>query len=67
MFILGRVHVRLMPKLRCADYGFECDFISEGDNDKVLHEFAKHTNDEHGIEYSNEVLMQFIMRKQDSD
>jgi len=53
-----------MPKLRCADYGFECDFESEGETQKIIEEFGRHTEEEHGIEYSAEVLMQFILRKQ---
>ena len=53
-----------MPKLVCRDYGFDCDFVAEGtDIVKVLSEFGKHSVDEHGIEYSKEALMQFIIRK----
>jgi len=52
-----------MIKLTCKDYGFECEFVSEGEVEKVLNEFGKHTLDEHGIEYSKEALMQFILRK----
>jgi len=53
-----------MVKLQCKDYGFECDFFVEGDNTvKVIEDFGKHTEDEHGIEYSKESLMQIIMRK----
>ena len=52
-----------MAKLQCLDYGFECDFISEGDIEQVLEEFGKHTDEVHGIDYSKEVLMQIILRK----
>ncbi len=53
-----------MPRLRCSDYGFKCNFIAEGSEaSKVLEEFGKHTLEEHGIEYSKEVLMQFIIRQ----
>jgi len=53
-----------MPKLICRDYGFECDFIAEADDiAKVIVEYGKHSSDEHGIEYSKEALMQFILRK----
>lgn len=52
-----------MIKLTCRDYGFECEFVSEGEVEKVLDEFGEHTLNEHGIEYSKEVLMQFILRK----
>ena len=52
-----------MAKLRCSDYGFECDFQAEGEMEVVIQEFGKHTSEEHGIEYSKEALMQFILRK----
>jgi len=54
-----------MVKLTCRDYGFDCDFMAEGDDIvKVIEEYGKHSCDEHGIEYSEEVLMRFILRKQ---
>lgn len=52
-----------MARLRCSDYGFECDFISEGEVEAVIEEFGKHTDEEHGIDYSKEALMQFILRQ----
>jgi len=52
-----------MTKLRCRDYGFECNFEADGDIPQVIEDFGKHTLDEHGIEYSREALMQFIIRK----
>ncbi|QLH02591.1 DUF1059 domain-containing protein [Nitrosopumilus cobalaminigenes] len=52
-----------MVKLKCNDYGFECDFVVEGEVEKVLDDFGKHTDEEHGIDYSKESLMQFILRK----
>ena len=52
-----------MARLRCSDYGFECDFVSEGEMEAVIEEFAKHTDEEHGIDYSKEALMQFILRQ----
>jgi predicted small metal-binding protein len=54
-----------MAKLRCSDYGYECDFISEGEMEEVIQEFGKHTEEEHGIDYSKEALMQFILRQKD--
>ena len=54
----------MMSRLACRDYGFECDFIAEGDDiAKVIVEYSKHSAEEHGIEYSKEALMQFILRK----
>ena len=55
----------IMVKFSRRDYGFDCDFFAEGDDAvKVIEEYGKHSCDEHGIEYSKEVLMQFILRKQ---
>ena len=56
-----------MAKLCCVDYGFECDFAAESpDASAMIEQFAKHTSDEHGIEYSKEALMQFMLRKYNS-
>ncbi|MCH8975284.1 MAG: DUF1059 domain-containing protein [Thaumarchaeota archaeon] len=52
-----------MAKLRCSDYGFECDFVVEGDTESVITQFGNHTNEEHGIDYSKEAIMQIILRK----
>ena len=53
-----------VAKLVCKNYGFECDFIAEGtDASEVIESFGKHTLEEHGIEYSKEALMQFIIRQ----
>ncbi len=54
-----------MARLRCSDYGYECDFISEGEMEEVIQEFGKHTEEEHGIDYSKEASMQFILRQKD--
>jgi predicted small metal-binding protein len=53
-----------MAKLTCNDYGFECDFVVEGEIETVIDNFRKHTDDEHGIDYSKEAVMQFLLRKQ---
>jgi predicted small metal-binding protein len=52
-----------MVKLSCKDYGFECDFETDGEVESVIEEFGNHTLEEHGIEYSKEAIMQFILRK----
>ena len=46
------------------DYGFECDFIAEGEIEEVIEGFRAHMDEEHGIDYSKEAIMQFILRKQ---
>lgn len=53
-----------MAQLSCKDYGFECDFVAQDDDiAKVIMSYSKHSAEEHGIEYSKEALMQFILRK----
>ena len=53
-----------MPKLKCIDYGFECDFEVDGEQEKVIEDFRTHTEEVHGIDYSKEAVMQFLLRKQ---
>ena len=50
-----------MSSLVCADYGYECDFEVKGDDSKVISEFRKHTLEEHGIDYSEEVLKRWVL------
>lgn len=52
-----------MSNLRCADYGFQCKIEAEGNIDSVVEEFGRHTEEEHGIDYPKEALMQFVIRK----
>jgi predicted small metal-binding protein len=52
-----------MTKLTCAYYGFECNYVAEGQVEQVIEKFRTHTDDEHGIDYSKESLMQFILRQ----
>lgn len=53
-----------MPTFTCSDYGFDCDFVIKEDSiEKVIEGFSRHSAEEHGIEYSKEALMQFIIRK----
>jgi predicted small metal-binding protein len=53
-----------MPELKCRDYGFECDFVASGEMEDVIENFRNHTDEEHGIDYSKEAVMQFLLRKQ---
>lgn len=54
----------LTIKFTCRDYGFDCDFVASGnDVGKIIEEYNTHSTEEHGIEYSKEALMQFIIRK----
>ena len=50
-----------MAKLVCADYGYDCEFIVEGESDQVAEKFRIHTEQVHGIEYSKETLTKFML------
>ena len=51
-----------MVKISCVTYGFDCMFEASGHDSEVIQKYQKHSNDEHGIEYSEEVLTQFLLR-----
>jgi len=53
-----------MPKLMCRDYGFDCDFVTEGETEKVIEDFRTHMEEVHGIDYSVEAVKHFLARKQ---
>jgi predicted small metal-binding protein len=53
-----------MPKLMCRDYGFDCDFVAEGETEKVIEDFRTHMEEVHGIDYSVEAVKHFLARKQ---
>ena len=61
--LLMNVQKHWLVKLTCSDYGFECNFVSEGEIEQVLDEFRQHSENEHGIDYPKEALMQIILRK----
>lgn len=51
-------------KLECKDYGFECDFAVKGQkNLTTLEQLRKHFEEEHGIDYSSEFLIQMVINK----
>lgn len=54
----------LALKLTCSDYGFDCDFVAETDEiSQMVDSFGRHMEEEHGIEYQKEALIQIILRK----
>lgn len=53
----------VLAKLTCSNYGYDCDFVAEGEIEQVIEKFKDHTENEHGIDYSKEALMHFILRK----
>ena len=51
-------------ELVCKDYGYDCDFVATGeDGEYVMREFGKHTDDKHGLWYSEESLKQLFQNK----
>ncbi len=53
-----------MAELKARDYGFDDDFAVSGEVEEVIEKFRVHMEEEHGIDYSKEAVMQFILRKQ---
>ncbi len=52
---------KLLSKLDCKNYGFDCNFITTGEDiGKIIKEFREHTIQEHYIDYPEGVLMKFI-------
>ncbi len=51
-------------KLRCDEYGFECDFSLEGEtNIGLLEKLRTHFEEEHGIEYPIDAVIQMIVNR----
>jgi predicted small metal-binding protein len=51
-------------KLRCQDYGFECDFVLDGKkNVALLEKLRVHFEEEHGIDYTREAITQMIVNR----
>lgn len=51
-------------KLRCEEYGFECDFSLEGEKSlELLEKLRVHFEEEHGIEYPMDAIIQMIVNR----
>ena len=51
-------------KLRCIDYGFECEFmLDEEKSITQLEKLRDHFEEEHGIDYTIEAVTQMITNK----
>ena len=54
----------MMIKLACKEYGFECEYVVEGECDtKLIEQLRSHFDAEHGIDYSSEFIIQMVMNK----
>ena len=52
-----------LADLRCDDYGFDCNYSTKGNVEKVVFEYWNHMKKEHGIEYDVETIGNTIKRK----
>ena len=52
-----------MTHLKGSDYGFECDFMVDGDSDYIAHQFGQHADEIRGIDYHIVAINQIIGRK----
>ena len=51
-------------KLRCEDYGFECEFeINEEKSVALIKKLRDHFEEEHGIDYTMEAVTQMITNR----
>ncbi|MDH3204558.1 MAG: DUF1059 domain-containing protein [Nitrosopumilus sp.] len=51
-------------KLRCDDYGFECEFVlDEAKTVGTIKKLRDHFEDEHGIDYTVEAVTQMITNR----
>ncbi len=54
----------MMIKLACKEYGFECEYVVEGECDtKLIEQLRSHFDAEHGIDYSSEFVIQMVLNK----
>jgi len=58
------VSILMTLKLRCDEYGFECDFTLEGKKSlELLEKLRAHFDEEHGIEYPIDAVIQMIVNR----
>ncbi len=51
-------------KLRCGDYGFECEFVLDEEKTiGLIEKLRTHFEEEHGIDYTKEVVTQMITNR----
>jgi predicted small metal-binding protein len=51
-------------KIECRDYGFECKFVLEGRKSiSLIKKLREHFDSEHGIDYSEEAIIQMLVNQ----
>jgi predicted small metal-binding protein len=49
-------------KIECQDYGFDCKFVLEGRKSiSLIKKLREHFDSEHGIDYSEEAIIQMLV------
>ena len=63
MFLFLIINNTIMVGIKCNDYGFNCSYSTDGKIEKVVYDFQKHMDYEHGIDYSQGTICESIKRK----
>ena len=51
-------------KLRCEDYGFECNLVLDEEMTVgLIEKLRNHFEEKHGIDYTKEVIMQMLTNR----
>ena len=54
----------MIIKLECQDYGFECDFVLQEEKTlTMIKQLRDHFEEEHGIDYSVDAVIQMIVNR----
>ncbi len=63
-YMLNSKISQMTVKLECKDYGFDCKFVCEGQkNLSLIEQLRTHFQEEHGIEYSKDVVVQMLINR----
>ena len=52
-----------MVTIRCDNRGFDCEYTTTGNLEKVVFDYWDHMSVAHGIEYSPETLAKYVLKK----
>ena len=50
-------------EIKVRDYGFDDDSVITGEADEVIEKFRAHMEEEHGIDYSKEAVIQMLTNR----
>ena len=50
-------------RIKVSDYGFEDDLEIAGEADEVIEKFRSRMEEQHGIDYSKEAVMQMLTNR----